>query len=166
MQKAEDIDEMSRIHITFIANLHQRAMLGPELKPIYKAIMETLDLGVLYAETLTKSRDGDEPKPASKSKTSSSRRKSVVPVLQIVESSDSDEHMNEETSPSSKVSENKKGHETLAEVLELVDKDFARLLHFVTAGLKSVGRAGGEPMWEQLAEKLDWDRKKDRMGGY
>lgn len=164
MKKAGDIDEMSRIHVNFIANLHQRAMLGPELKPIYKAIMEALDLGVLYAETLVNSRDSDEPKPTSKTKTSSSRRKSVAPVLQDADSSDSDEHMSEETSPTSKESGNTKGHESVAEVLDWVDKEFARLLHFVTAGLKSVGRAGGEPMWEQLAEKLDWDRKKDRMG--
>ncbi|RAR03671.1 spc97 spc98 family protein [Stemphylium lycopersici] len=45
-----------------------------------------------------------------------------------------------------------------------VDTEFKRLLPFITAGLKSVGRAGAEPMWEQLADRLDWNGKKDRMG--
>ncbi|USP72901.1 Gamma-tubulin complex component 3 -like protein [Curvularia clavata] len=45
-----------------------------------------------------------------------------------------------------------------------VDAEFKRLLPFITAGLKSVGRAGAEPMWEQLADRLTWDGKKDRIG--
>ncbi|KAG9193160.1 hypothetical protein G6011_03195 [Alternaria panax] len=38
--------------------------------------------------------------------------------------------------------------------LEQVDRESARLLHYIAAGLRSVARVG-EPMWEQLADRLE-----------
>jgi gamma-tubulin complex component 5 len=102
MEKARDIDEMARIHVEYMAKLRQRALLSKDVKPIYGAIIEMLDLGVLLARKEAKE-------------------------------------------------------------LARVEKEFARLLPFITAGLKSVGRAGAEPMWEQLADRLVWDGKKDRV---
>ncbi|KAL6154946.1 hypothetical protein ACJBU6_06555 [Exserohilum turcicum] len=96
MQKADDIDEMARIHVEYMAKLQQRALLSKDVKPIYAAVLEMLDLGVLLARTEAKQQ-------------------------------------------------------------EYVDAEFKRLLPFITAGLKSVGRAGAEPMWEQLADRLEWD---------
>lgn len=103
MQKARDIDEMAQIHIDYMSKLQQRALLSKEVKPIYTAVVEVLDLGVLLARKETKEQIH-------------------------------------------------------------VDNEFRRLLPFITAGLKSVGRAGAEPMWEQLADRLEWDGKKDRIG--
>lgn len=103
MQKARDIDEMAHIHVEYMAKLQRRALLSKEVKPIYAAVIEVLDLGVLLA------------------------RKEVKEQARV-------------------------------------DAEFRRLLPFVTAGLKSVGRAGAEPMWEQLADRLAWDGKKDGIG--
>lgn len=103
MQKARDIDEMARIHVEYMVKLQQRALLSKDVKPIYTAVIEVLDLGVLLA------------------------RKEVKEQARV-------------------------------------DAEFKRLLPFITAGLKSVGRAGAEPMWEQLADRLEWDGKKDRVG--
>lgn len=102
MQKARDIDEMARIHVEYMARLRQRTLLSKDVKPIFAAILEMLDLGVLLAR-----KEGKE--------------------------------------------------------LGRVEAEFKRLLPFISAGLKSVGRAGAEPMWEQLADRLEWDGKKDRV---
>lgn len=102
MQKAQDIDEMARIHVEYMAKLRQRTLLSKDVKPIFAAILEMLDLGVLLAR-----KEGKE--------------------------------------------------------LGRVEAEFKRLLPFISAGLKSVGRAGAEPMWEQLADRLEWDVKKDRV---
>ncbi|EDU43967.1 Spc97-Spc98 domain containing protein [Pyrenophora tritici-repentis] len=93
MEKAEDVDEMAQIHAEYIKILHQRTLLSKDLKPIYNAIVELLDLGVLFAQT--KGSAGQQ-----------------------------------------------------------VDQEVDRLLPFIVAGLRSVGRAGAEPMWEQLADRL------------
>ena len=93
MEKAEDVDEMAQIHVEYMKRLHQRALLSKDLRPIYNAIVELLDLGVLFAQT--------------------------------------------------------KGS-----VVQQVDREVDRLLPFIVAGLRSVGRAGAEPMWEQLADRL------------
>jgi gamma-tubulin complex component 5 len=50
-----------------------------------------------------------------------------------------------------------------ANVMAKVDRSFNKLLPFVSAGLRSVGRVGAEPMWEQLADRLEWEGKKDRI---
>jgi gamma-tubulin complex component 5 len=93
MEKADDIDEMSQIHTKSMGRLHQRALLSKEVKPIHKAIIELLDLGVLLSQNEGKSH-------------------------------------------------------------EHVDQEFGRLLPFAAAGLRSTARVG-EPMWEQLADRLD-----------
>jgi gamma-tubulin complex component 5 len=93
IEKADDIDEMSQIHVHCMEKLQKRALLSKDVKPIHKAIMELLDLGVLLSQN--EGRNLDE-----------------------------------------------------------VDQESARLFPFVAAGLRSVARVG-EPMWEQLADRLD-----------
>ncbi|KAI4942221.1 hypothetical protein J4E91_010195 [Alternaria rosae] len=93
MEKADNIDEMSQIHTKCMEKLHQRALLSKEVKPIHKAIIELLDLGVLLSQAEGKSH-------------------------------------------------------------RHVDQEFERLLPFVAAGLRSTARVG-EPMWEQLADRLE-----------
>jgi gamma-tubulin complex component 5 len=44
--------------------------------------------------------------------------------------------------------------QTEGKSLEQVDREFGRLLPFIVAGLRSIARVG-EPMWEQLADRLD-----------
>jgi gamma-tubulin complex component 5 len=164
MEKAEDIDEMAQIHVRYVAKLQERAMLSNELKPIHKAFVEALDLGVSFVTTATHGRhDGsivkDQDFDLSRSK--------------ITGDSDSD---SDESDPSEDEDEDSREGEgkpiilqsqipksSRTEKLQLVDTEFSRLISFLTAGLRSVGRVGAEPMWEQLAERLEWDGKKDRV---
>jgi gamma-tubulin complex component 5 len=164
MEKAEDIDEMAQIHVRYVAKVQERAMLSNELKPIHKAFVEALDLGVSFVTTATHGRhDGsivkDQDFDLSPSK--------------ITSDSDSD---SEESDPSEGEDEDSREGEgkpiilqtqlpqsSRKEKLQLVDTEFSRLISFLTAGLRSVGRVGAEPMWEQLAERLEWDGKKDKV---
>ncbi|CAN9349793.1 unnamed protein product [Alternaria alternata] len=50
IEKADDIDEMSQIHAQCMEKLQKRALLSKDVKPIHKAIIELLDLGVLLSQ--------------------------------------------------------------------------------------------------------------------
>lgn len=170
MSKAEDIDEMSTIHLRYVARLQEQALLSQNLRPIHKAIISLLDLSVLFSgvhsqnvevkkKTTATARIPSMPKSPGKALSKSSRRKSVIPAIVEDDSSDSDsaDEKGDETN------EHKSGSQTGLEAgLKSIDEQFGKLLPFVTAGLRSVGRVGAEPIWEMLAERLEWDRKKDR----
>lgn len=157
MEKAEDIDQMADIHVKYVAKLQERALLSSDLKPIHKAVVEILDLSVLLARTVT---DFDGSK-GDRSRPSAPRRKSSAPLLNEVQLSDTDEGEDVEVTSVRKAAQQSIGRSP-NEALHMIDTEFARLLPFVTAGLRSVGRVGAEPMWEQLAERLEWESKKDR----
>jgi gamma-tubulin complex component 5 len=162
MIKAEDIDEMASIHIKYVARLQDQALLSENLKPIHKGIIQILDLAVIFAAAhaaddtsmRTASRSASTTKPSKLSK--SSRRKSVIPAIVEDALSDSDiDNAGSDDAAASKVPVSS----SLGNSLLAVEKEFERLLPFVTAGLRSVGRVGAEPVWEMLAERLGWVRK-------
>ncbi|KAF2111313.1 Spc98 family-domain-containing protein [Lophiotrema nucula] len=158
MQKAEDIDEMSSVHLKYIARMQEQALLSDNLKPIHKAVIQLLDLGVLFASTVDKEADAAGGSKES-GKKKGGRRKSVMPtVVDDSDSSASDSDGDEEILSTKKDSP-KAGK---AETLKHIDEQFASLLSFVTAGLRSVGRVGAEPIWEMLAERLEWDKPRER----
>jgi gamma-tubulin complex component 5 len=160
MEKAEDIDEMARIHVRYVARLQERAMLSNELKPIHKAFVEALDLSVSFVTTATHGRhDGsivqDHGSDQYRSKTTSDSEDSDL--------SEDEVEGNGEGEGMPIVLQSQIHQPSRKKKLLLVDREFSRLISFLTAGLRSVGRVGAEPMWEQLAERLEWDGKKDRV---
>lgn len=167
MGKAEDIDEMSDIHIKYVARLQDQALLSENLKPIHKAIASLLDLGVLFSETFNrdvasknKTAEHANPKASAKVLSKSTRRKSVILALTENELSDSDSSNARDVEDSAGPPES--GATSFEEDLKAIDTEFSRLLPFITAGLRSVGRVGAEPVWEMLAERLEWERKSER----
>lgn len=159
MEKAENIDEMSRIHNKHVSKLCERATLSRDLKPIHDAILETLDLGVLFAETIISA--SYEGAAWDKAEKTWKAKKSAVSQHVVKELSDSEASERSESGDGLQVSK-KTSQQSPREVLQTIDKDFTRLLPFVIAGLRNVGRVGAEPMWEQLAERLEWQGKKER----
>ncbi|KAF1918664.1 Spc98 family-domain-containing protein [Ampelomyces quisqualis] len=154
IDKADDIDEMAHVHVKYVARLQQRVILSKDVKPIHKAITEILELGVLFSKTIT----SDDPR-TSRNATS----KKVKSVWRHGEESSSEA----ETEENANVNVPTMTHERMTDsnsltTLQSIDSDFARLLQFVMSGLRSVGRAGAEPMWEQLAERLDWPRQETK----
>jgi gamma-tubulin complex component 5 len=158
MDSAQDIDEMASIHIKFLAKMQERALLADNLKPVKSAVMSLLDLAVLFHDTHMRStRSKTEEKSSTKRK---GRRKSVIPAL--VENIEEEEE-DEENGGSSSETETKKRHSRyhddpqlgLEKDLQFIDQEFNRLLPFLTAALRNIGRVGAEQVWEGLAERLE-----------
>jgi gamma-tubulin complex component 5 len=169
MTRAQDIDEMSTIHLKFLARLQEQALLAENLKPIHRAVVSLLELGVLFHNThfhSTQNKVHVEPSltPTSPAKafSRSTRRKSAIPAIVEDDSSDlgteGDTDDEEEESQALRQSVGS----SLEDSLKKIDDDFARLVPFVVAGLRNIGRVGAEPVWEMLAERLEWERKRDR----
>ncbi|KAJ4346776.1 uncharacterized protein N0V89_010708 [Didymosphaeria variabile] len=157
MGMAENIDEMSAIHTKYVARLQDQALLSDNLKPIHRAMVSLLDLAVLYSQQ--HSREAAQAKPIRQHQAKEhSRRKSVIPGKPKEDDSDSSDVEDDEESAASKSPATTQSDEGL----EGVDGEFERLLSFVTAGLRSVGRVGAEPVWEILADRLEWEGKRDR----
>lgn len=53
---------------------------------------------------------------------------------------------------------------TYVDRLRKMREQFERLYGFVSVGLQAVGRTGGEPCWEVLAERLAWGRSGGEVG--
>lgn len=158
MEKAEDIDQMAEIHVRYVAKLQERALLTSDLKPIHKTVVEMLDLSVLLAKTVSDLDDSN----VDRSRPVAPRRKGSAQLLDQVQLSDTDdEGQGDEEASAHKAARRSIGRSP-SETLRMIDAEFARLLPFITAGLRSVGRVGAEPMWEQLADRLEWEGKKDR----
>jgi gamma-tubulin complex component 5 len=162
MDKAEDIDEMAHVHFRCITKLQERTLLSSDVKPIYKAIIEILDLGVRVAKTVA-GESTTKPKSTTFRKSKSAWQKGTTAVSAATADlsvSEEDEDGQDGVSLRGSVVDK---HRSPMEALQAIDGELARLLPFVTAGLRSVGRVGAEPMWEQLAERLDWKDKKLRV---
>lgn len=164
IRKAEDIDEMSTIHMKYIARLQDQALLSDNLRPIHRAIISLLDLSVLFSQHHARARrDADatsvpldqKPKPARR-KPPASRHAAVVATS---DSSSSAASGDDEDAPD--VRAPPATQKPAADALAHVDGEFSRLLPFITAGLRSVGRVGAEPVWEMLAEKMAWEGRKE-----
>ncbi|KAF2703431.1 hypothetical protein K504DRAFT_443748 [Pleomassaria siparia CBS 279.74] len=180
MNKAEDIDEMATVHLKYVARLQEQALLSHNLRPIHEAIISLLDLGVLFSDIhsqsaqqlgadlnktskvilIAKSPEKRPSKSPRKPISKSSRRKSVIPTIFEDDSSDSD-GMDEREGEISRPTYKNVSRDGLEAGLKSIDERFGRLLPFVTAGLRSVGRVGAEPIWEMLADRLEWDKKKE-----
>lgn len=156
MGEAKGLDEMSQIHEDFAKKLLQRALLVEELKPIYKAILELLENGIVFAEALWQDQESSTliAEPKSRARTKRARR---IPTDDGKSSDDEEEH--DGTKHDGRVGEPIE-KVPLNVALPKAEAEFDRLLPFITAGLRSISRAGTEPMWEQLAEKLEWHTKR------
>jgi gamma-tubulin complex component 5 len=156
MDKAEDIDDMAHVHTRCITKLEQRTLLSKDVKPIYKAIIEILDLGVRVAGIVVGETAGRKSGGTKKGRGRSAWQREGADG----EVSATDEDEEEKDLRASTIAETQ---DSPKETLQDIDAELARLLPFVTAGLRSVGRVGAEPMWEQLAERLEWTDKKLRV---
>jgi gamma-tubulin complex component 5 len=155
MEKAEDIDEMAHVHTRCIAKMQERTLLSNDVKPIYKAIIEILDLGVRVAKTIA----GETAKPKSTATKKGKGRSAWQRGEADIELSASDDDGDAQELRASVAAV----QTSPVESLQSIDAELSRLLPFVIAGLRSVGRVGAEPMWEQLAERLEWKDKKLRV---
>jgi gamma-tubulin complex component 5 len=175
MTKAEDIDEMASYHVRYLARVQEQALLAENLRPIYNAVTSVLDLAVLFHDAHIRLPSSSLlPGQASRSTSSSTthphgkmpskraskpklkRRKSVIPA--IVEDYDSPSERDDMVDESTPAPSSSSKTSNFQADLQTVDTELKRLLPFVIAGLRNIGRVGAQPVWDALAERLEWGR--------
>ncbi|KAI9767023.1 MAG: hypothetical protein M1840_005982 [Geoglossum simile] len=164
LSEAEDMDAMIEVHESYVTRLENQCLLSPKLGPIYQAIISLLDLTILlsdahalYAgEKLFDVTNLSIPTHMSQS-THHNRRKAKKNNGHADSSSSSDEFSAEEADTSYICFQDTGYGERLRKMRE----QFERLCGFASVGLRGVARAGGEPCWEMLAEKLEWGTRAD-----
>jgi gamma-tubulin complex component 5 len=169
MEKAQDIDEMASVHMKYLARLQEQALLSDTLGPIHRAVISILDLAVLFHDTVKRSSQAREakerPLAAEKRSAKLKRRKSVIPA--VVETFDDDDSASDRDEPGQDAESTPSVQPTTTPEsnLKTVNTEFTRLLPFLTAGLRNIGRVGAEPVWEMLADRLEWQKKDSAYPG-
>ncbi|PYH97411.1 hypothetical protein BO71DRAFT_373457 [Aspergillus ellipticus CBS 707.79] len=155
LSAAADVDAMIAAHRSYMSSLEEQCLLSTNLHPLHQAIITILDLCVCFADVQT-SRYGenylDHGRTASKSAKSFNHRAAY-----------GDDDPSDEEDDDSDIDDEKLAasfHEThyLQRVRDIKDQ-FDRLIAFMVAGLRGVGRVDGQVSWEILAEKLEWRKK-------
>jgi gamma-tubulin complex component 5 len=161
--EAEDVDQMIESHRGYMKKLTDQALLGSKLEPIHKTIITILDLSVQLSDARTMqntTQRAQEGFAASirdtsllQSLTSDPRvRKQELRRKKYPDSSDEDSSEGE-TDPTTVLATEMESSYT--DQLRSTLSQFDGLCKFVTIGLRGVARAGGEPNWDMLADKLE-----------
>jgi gamma-tubulin complex component 5 len=174
---AEDVDAMCELHEKFVARLQLASLLAKNLAPIHDSIISILDLAVLYSDAQTS--HSDEGRSAKLESTSRGTRQKNTRQrggrgrrtrtardnddADVSSASDSD-LSDGEVEMDAGIEVRDQNERPYDEQLQNIRDQFAQHLRFTVAGLRSVSRAGGEPAWEMLAERLEW--KQSRSTGY
>ncbi|KAL4987915.1 Spc98 family-domain-containing protein [Aspergillus falconensis] len=186
LSTANDVDAMIAAHRSFTACLEEQCLLSKKLQPLHQATLTILDLCISFADlhatrsqhqTLhldpTRTRRRQAPGKPFKTGLSTTPRKTRY-EYSYGDEEDTDQEFDEADSGSSEEDEAEdhisphhraSPHESqyvqrLRDILE----QFNRLVAFLAAGLKGVGRVDGQFSWEMLAEKLEW--RKERAAGW
>ena len=175
MAAAQDVDAMIAVHESYITHLEAQCLLSKKLAPIHQAIISLLDLAILFSDTQASyngERLADQTNRSVLSTASSqrwrrrSRRRSTKDRAPASSSEDDDDADNEEEGTNEVDTSYVSTAETsYVDRLRKMREQFERLYGFVSVGLQAVGRTGGEPCWEVLAEKLAWGRGGDGESG-
>ncbi|KAL6703433.1 hypothetical protein ACN47E_009692 [Coniothyrium glycines] len=151
MVEAQNVDELALVHQDHVNKLQTRALLSQDVKVIFDAITEMLKLCSKFARTMSL-RGSSVETTARRNRKKGTKNNAHGP---LDNASEHDQKTETTTRTAQAMSPN------LATTTSEILREYERLLPFIIAGLKSVGRAGAEPMWEQLAEQLQWNSKKD-----
>lgn len=161
MADAEDIDAMAAVHQTFVTRLQLGGLLAKNLAPIHDSIISILDLVVLYADNQARQFGNPVPKARATSHRGRQCRHAKDRSTLYDENTSDEEDDEDEYDADSEDSSTKE--ESYEDFLQKIHDQFGQLLNFTVAGLRGVGRAGGETSWEMLAERLEWG--SSRVGG-
>lgn len=191
LSSAKDIDSMIAAHRAYMTSLEDQCLLSKQLAPIYQAIISLLDLCIHFADIQAArhggnqfdqttrsfgSSTGHKYTPARKSRhrqrqTNHARSTSNSDSCDVYDDTDDDDGDDNDDEDESYEDEDAydDGNATNISFLESpyshrlrsLKSQFDRLVVFVAAGLRAVGRVDGQQSWEMLAERLEW--KRDRF---
>jgi len=166
LEAAEDIDAMATIHAQYIARLEAQCLLSKNLRPIHQPVISILDLCVTFSDAHVHNiSHGAQPSTKVNETSKAARRRSGAAFRRearrpTAESSSDNEDRETDDDESAEYDADAESPTPIGssyeDRLKNMKEQYERLLHFVAAGLRGVGRAGGEYCWEMLAEKLEW----------
>jgi len=171
MAAAGDVDAMIAVHEWYITHLEAQCLLSQKLAPIHQAIISLLDLAILFSDIQASYNGERQANLTNRSVLSTAstqrwrRRRSRRPRGRgdrpaATSSSSEDEDADDEDEAANGVDTSyiSTAETTYLERLRKLREQFDRLYGFVSVGLQAVGRTGGEPCWEVLAERLAWGK--------
>ncbi|KAL4977154.1 Spc98 family-domain-containing protein [Aspergillus desertorum] len=186
LSSANDVDAMIAAHCSFTASLDEQCLLSKNLQPLHQATLSILDLCISFADLhVTRSQHrtqhldptriprGQAPGRPVKTGLSPTNCKSRYEYSYSDEEDTDEEHgqvdseVDEEYEAEDDISEHHGAslqESQYVQRLRGIQEQFNRLVAFMAAGLKSVGRVDGQVSWEMLAEKLEW--RKERAAGW
>jgi gamma-tubulin complex component 5 len=161
--EGEDVDLMIDIYRGYIKKLTDQALLGPKLRPIHKTIIAILDLSIqlfdarTMAMTAQTKNDGfvasiHDISLRQSLHTDPRARQQGLGRTRYADSSDEDVSESE-TDPSTVLVADV--NLSYTDRMRKIRSQFDGLCKFVATGLRGVARAGGEPNWDILADKLE-----------
>jgi gamma-tubulin complex component 5 len=186
LSTAHDVDAMIAAHRSFTATLEKQCLLSKNLLPLHQATLSILDLCISFAD-LHATRFQHQPLHSDPTRTRRRRalekpiKTGLLPSPRTIryeysygDEEDTDEEFEEVNSESDESDEAKdyiSPHQRATlhdsqylQRLRDIQEQFNRLVAFIAAGLKGVGRVDGQVSWEILAEKLEW--RKERVAGW
>ncbi|GAD92051.1 gamma-tubulin complex component GCP5, putative [Paecilomyces variotii No. 5] len=174
LSAAKDVDAMITVHQSYMTSLEDQCLLSKNLSPIHQAVISLLDLCIHFSD-IQASRHGENQFDQTNRSFGASvlgydhsshgkkrRRKRQTAGDDTSDDDDDGEDGSEydegNTTGNISFADSPYGHR-----LRSLKSQYERLLAFVAAGLRGVGRVDGKLSWEMLAERLEW--KKERFAG-
>ncbi|WEW56183.1 hypothetical protein PRK78_001620 [Emydomyces testavorans] len=169
MSQARDVDGMISVHGSFTTSLEEQCLLSKSLEPIYQAVISILDLCLQFSDVQAARYAEYQYDHANQSATflhlpsSQYRRRH-----RLASEEDDDELSSDEDEREGPINDSILGdgnstcvsfaESSYKERLLKVKMKSDQLCGFVRAGLRGIGRVGGQNSWEMLADRLEWKR--------
>lgn len=164
LSASKDLDAMIAVHRVYMSSMEDQCLLSRNLVPLHEAIINLLDLCVRFADLQAMLHNGqnqfDQTNSVAHSRKGTNRRNQRT-------YDEDDDNDNDDDENDAELQENTTtklpAHDSPSSYphqLRALKDEFDRLVAFVTAGLKSVGRVDGQPSWEILAERLEWRKER------
>ena len=164
LAKAEDVDAMISTYGAYIVHLEDQCLLSKRLAPIHQAIISLLDLTILFSDSHA-SYSGEKFLDLTNRSilSNTSQQRPVRSRRRKMSDASSSDESGEDGGGEADVSYISFAEVAYVDRLRKMHDSFTKLCSFVTAGLRGVSRAGGEPCWEILAENLALGSSKAGM---
>ncbi|KAL5335179.1 Spc98 family-domain-containing protein [Aspergillus crustosus] len=183
LSTANDVDAMISAHRSYLASLEEQCLLSTNLHPLHQATLTILDLCISFSDLYTAHSQLqitlDPARTPRKQAATKPLKTGLTPTPRKTRYEysygDEDESTEEEADSNSDREIDSDFDEELAprrtasfhesqyvQRLRDIHDQFNRLVAFMAAGLKGVGRVDGQISWEMLADRLEWRRERER----
>lgn len=164
LSASKDLDAMIAVHRSYMSSMEDQCLLSGNLVPLYEAIINLLDLCIRFADLQAMLHNGqnqfDQTNTVAHYRKETNRRNQRTYDEDDDDDDDDDENDAELRENTTTKLPSHDWASSYTHQLRALKDQFDRLVAFVTAGLKSVGRVDGQPSWEILAEKLEWRKER------